>query len=98
MSGPWSWPWNGPALRFATSSHSESTMPPLCRAWVGNLEGDWDRAVAEVGVRRARVWQLYMAVSANSFDDGGIAIHQVLGVVPTSDGTSGMPLTRASFA
>ena len=51
-------------------------------AWVGNLERNWEAAVAEVGVRRARVWQLYMAASANGFDDGGISVHQVLGVVP----------------
>jgi cyclopropane-fatty-acyl-phospholipid synthase len=38
-----------------------------------------------------------MAASANGFDDGGLAIHQVLGVVPTEDGTSGMPPTRAAW-
>ncbi|MGP0032176.1 MAG: class I SAM-dependent methyltransferase [Acidimicrobiales bacterium] len=68
------------------------------RAWVHNLQDNWDHAVAEVGVRRARVWQLYMAASANGFDDGGISIHQVLGVVPDPEGRSGLPLTRASWA
>jgi cyclopropane-fatty-acyl-phospholipid synthase len=66
-------------------------------AWVGNLERNWDAAVAEVGVRRARIWQLYMAASANGFDDGGISVHQVLGVVPGRDGGSGMPATRAHW-
>ena len=33
----------------------------------------------------------------SAFTDGGIAIHQVLGVVPTTDGASGMPPTRRSF-
>ena len=32
--------------------------------------------------RRARVWRLYMAGSAVGFDDGGVSIHQVLGVAP----------------
>ena len=32
--------------------------------------------------------------SAIGFDDGGIAVHQVLGVVPGADGSSGMPRTR----
>ena len=41
------------------------------RAWVGNLQEHWEAAVAEVGVRRARVWQLYMAASANGFDRRG---------------------------
>jgi cyclopropane-fatty-acyl-phospholipid synthase len=66
-------------------------------AWVENLENNWDAAVREVGVRRARVWLLYMAASANGFDDGGLAIHQVLGVLPEPDGTSGMPATRAGW-
>ena len=68
------------------------------RAWVGNLQQHWDAAVAEVGVRRARVWLLYMAASANGFDDGGISIHQVLGVVPGPGGRSGMPPTRGDWA
>ncbi len=67
------------------------------RAWVGNLERRWKAAVAEVGVRRARVWQLYMAASANGFEDGGISVHQVLGVVPAPDGQSGMPPTRRAW-
>jgi cyclopropane-fatty-acyl-phospholipid synthase len=65
--------------------------------WVRNLEQHWDAAVAEVGVRRARVWQLYMAGSANGFDDGGISVHQVLGIVPEPDGRSGMPATRSGW-
>jgi cyclopropane-fatty-acyl-phospholipid synthase len=67
------------------------------RAWVANLQQHWDTAVADVGVRRARVWQLYMAASANGFEDGGISIHQVLGVVPGPDGRSGMPPTRSDW-
>ena len=67
------------------------------RAWVANLQQRWDAAVAEVGVRRARVWLLYMAASANGFEDGGISIHQVLGVVPGDDGGSGMPPTRSAW-
>ena len=67
------------------------------RAWVGNLQQHWEAAVAEVGVRRARVWQLYMAASANGFEDGGISVHQVLGVLPAPDGRSGMPPTRSAW-
>jgi cyclopropane-fatty-acyl-phospholipid synthase len=67
-------------------------------AWVHNLEAGWDAAVAEVGERRARVWQLYMAASANGFEDGGISIHQVLGVRPDASGNSAMPLTRKGWA
>ncbi len=67
------------------------------RAWVGNLQRHWESAVAEVGARRARVWQLYMAASANAFEDGGISVHQVLGVLSTPDGRSGMPPTRSAW-
>ena len=67
------------------------------RAWVRNLEANWDAAVAEVGVQRARVWHLYMAASANSFDDGGISVHQVLGVKTGADGESQMPRTRRTW-
>jgi cyclopropane-fatty-acyl-phospholipid synthase len=67
------------------------------QAWVKNLEDNWDAAVNEVGVQRARVWHLYMAASANSFEDGGISIHQVLGVKSAPDGRSGMPSTRNTW-
>jgi cyclopropane-fatty-acyl-phospholipid synthase len=67
------------------------------RAWVDNLQRHWEDVVAEVGVRRARVWLLYMAASANGFEDGGISVHQVLGVLPTPGGRSGMPPTRSGW-
>ncbi len=61
------------------------------RAWVANLEADWDRAVELAGPGRARVWRLYMAACAVSFEDGSNQIHQVLAVKPNG-GESGMPL------
>jgi cyclopropane-fatty-acyl-phospholipid synthase len=61
---------------------------------VANLEEHWTEAVSLVGAARARVWRLYMAGSAVGFDDAGIAVHQVLGLVPTADGASAMPATR----
>ncbi|HEV7897685.1 MAG TPA: cyclopropane-fatty-acyl-phospholipid synthase family protein [Planosporangium sp.] len=70
--------------------HYERTL----RAWVSNLEFHWDRAVALVGEARARVWRLYMAGSALGFADGGISVHQILGVVPAPGGHAGMPATR----
>jgi cyclopropane-fatty-acyl-phospholipid synthase len=66
------------------------------RAWVANLEANWDAAVKEVGLARARIWRLYMAASVTGFEDGGISVHQVLGVVPDG-GRSNMPPTRASW-
>jgi cyclopropane-fatty-acyl-phospholipid synthase len=65
------------------------------RHWVTNLESNWMEAVDQVGERRARAWHIYMIGAAVSFEENEIAIHQVLGVRPDSDGSSGMPLTRA---
>jgi cyclopropane-fatty-acyl-phospholipid synthase len=64
------------------------------RAWIANLEAGWREAVHEVGERRARVWRLYMAGSVVGFEDGGLGIHQVLGVVPDRSGASAVPLHR----
>ena len=61
-------------------------------AWGANLDAHWDEAVAEVGQGTARVWRLYMAGSRLGFDRNHIELHQVLGVKPQPDGTSGMPL------
>ncbi len=67
------------------------------RAWVANIEANWDAAVAASDVAHARIWRLYMAGSAVGFTDGGINIHQILGVVPTALGGSAVPLTRATW-
>jgi cyclopropane-fatty-acyl-phospholipid synthase len=61
------------------------------RAWVRNLEANWDRAVVEAGAPRARIWRLYMAASALNFEAGRTQVHQVL-AVRSDDGASGMPL------
>jgi cyclopropane-fatty-acyl-phospholipid synthase len=67
------------------------------RMWVANLERDWDRAVELVGQPRARIWRLYTAGSALSFEAGRINVHQVLGVKPESSGHSGVAATRSGF-
>ncbi len=67
------------------------------RAWIANLGTNWESAVAEVGPARARIWRMYMAGSACGFEDGGIAIHQVLGVRTGPDGRTGMPATRQQW-
>jgi cyclopropane-fatty-acyl-phospholipid synthase len=66
------------------------------RSWMANLEANWDAAVEQVGLARARIWRLYMAASVIGFEDGGIAVYQVLGVVPDA-GRSGMPPTRSAW-
>jgi cyclopropane-fatty-acyl-phospholipid synthase len=61
------------------------------RAWVTNLERDWDTAVALTSAGRARVWRLYMAASAMNFEAGRTQVHQVL-AVRADGGRSAMPL------
>jgi cyclopropane-fatty-acyl-phospholipid synthase len=68
------------------------------QAWITNLENSWGEAVGLVGDARARIWRLYMAASANGFKEGGLALHQVLGVRATGQGESGMPATRGSWS
>ncbi|HWW55203.1 MAG TPA: cyclopropane-fatty-acyl-phospholipid synthase family protein [Acidimicrobiales bacterium] len=67
------------------------------RAWVTNLENNWDEAQALVGPRRARIWRLYMAASALNFEAGRTNLHQVLGVKQSDSGASGVPLTREEW-
>ncbi|WP_299540275.1 cyclopropane-fatty-acyl-phospholipid synthase family protein [uncultured Streptomyces sp.] len=62
------------------------------RHWVANLERDWDRAVRLTSPGRARVWRLYMAASALSFEHNKIGVNQILAVKPKEPGASGLPL------
>ncbi|MFE3542940.1 class I SAM-dependent methyltransferase [Nocardia sp. NPDC059177] len=73
--------------------HYERTL----RNWVANLENAWEQAVSLAGAGRARIWRLYMAASALGFEDGGLGIHQVLGVVPDATGNAEMPATRRGW-
>ncbi len=67
------------------------------RHWVANLEGNWDRAVAEVGVERARVWRIYMSASAYQFEAADVSLHQTLLSRPERGGHSGLPWSRADI-
>jgi cyclopropane-fatty-acyl-phospholipid synthase len=60
------------------------------RAWVANLEAQWDEAVEASTEGRARVWHLYMAASAVGFEQGRIQIAQVL-ASRADGGDSGFP-------
>jgi cyclopropane-fatty-acyl-phospholipid synthase len=67
------------------------------RAWVDNLQGQWDQSVGLVGEARARTWLLYLAACALAFEHGNITIHQVLAVKQAAHGSSGMPATRGEW-
>ncbi|MBV7699615.1 cyclopropane-fatty-acyl-phospholipid synthase family protein [Streptomyces sp. TRM70350] len=67
------------------------------RRWVANLEADWARAVKLTSPGRARVWRLYMAASALSFERNRIGVNQVLAVRTPDSGASGMPLRSRTW-
>ncbi|MFD8210600.1 class I SAM-dependent methyltransferase [Streptomyces sp. NPDC059695] len=62
------------------------------RRWVANLEGDWERAVRLTSPGRARIWRLYMAASAVSFERNRIGVNQFLAVKTPVSGKSGTAL------
>ncbi|MGW2259840.1 class I SAM-dependent methyltransferase [Streptomyces sp. NPDC001780] len=61
------------------------------RRWVANLESRWAEAVRATSPGRARVWRLYMAASAVSFERNRIGVNQVLAVKTPESGASGLP-------
>ncbi|MFC0847924.1 class I SAM-dependent methyltransferase [Streptomyces noboritoensis] len=67
------------------------------RQWVRNLEAGWDRAVRLTTPGRARVWRLYMAASALSFERNRIGVNQILAVRTPEGGGSGMGLRTRSW-
>jgi cyclopropane-fatty-acyl-phospholipid synthase len=75
--------------------HEENLREHYARTlagWCGNLDANWDEAVAEVGPAIARVWRLYMAGSQLAFEQHRLELHQVLGVRVAGGGESSMPL------
>lgn len=61
-------------------------------AWSANLDDNWEMAVKEVGLPKARTWRLYLASSRTGFDINRIQLHQFLGTKTTVEGNSGYPL------
>ncbi len=61
------------------------------REWVRRLEGNWEEAVRLTSLPRAKIWRLYMAASAVTFEKRGLSVSQVL-ATRSHDGVSGMAL------
>ena len=75
--------------------HSENLREHYAKTlakWCANLQTNWDVAVAEVGVNRARIWNLYMTLSQIGFESNSIQIHQFLGVENNVSGRNNFPL------
>ena len=67
------------------------------RAWVANLEANWEEAVAFSSAGRARVFRLFMAGSALGFVANRLGVNQILAVKCDARGRSGMPTTRTEL-
>ncbi|ESU48410.1 putative cyclopropane fatty acid synthase [Streptomyces sp. HCCB10043] len=67
------------------------------RQWVANLERHWEQAVRATSPGRARVWRLYMAASALSFEHNKIGVNQILAVRPLDGGGSRLPLRARAW-
>ena len=65
-----------------------------CREWADRLEANRDRAIAIVGERRFRIWEIYLAGCAHAFSHGWINIYQILACKAQSAPASPLPLTR----
>ncbi|MEX2973177.1 class I SAM-dependent methyltransferase [Streptomyces sp. C184] len=68
------------------------------RQWVVNLEQHWEQAARLTSPGRARVWRLYMAASALSFERNRIGVNQVLAVKTPDGGDSGLPLRTRTWS
>ena len=62
--------------------------------WVDRLESNADAARREVGEQKFRIWRIYLAGSAHSFDRGWISLFQLLVGKPLPDGSLPHPATR----
>lgn len=67
------------------------------RQWVRNLERHWPEAVRGTSPGRARVWRLYMAASALSFEHNRIGVNQILAVRSRESGDSAVPLRARTW-
>jgi cyclopropane-fatty-acyl-phospholipid synthase len=79
--------------------HSENLREHYAKTltkWCENLTANWDDAVAEVGLNRARIWNLYMSLCRIGFESNAIQVHQFLGIDNNDKGANLMPL-RSNF-
>ena len=59
--------------------------------WLDRLEANWDAAVDQVGLHRARIWRLYLAASASGFHGRRLQVQQITAVKAHTDGRTAAP-------
>jgi cyclopropane-fatty-acyl-phospholipid synthase len=83
-----------PRVCWARASLQELGAAKTLWQWVERLEANRDAAVAAVGDKLYRIWRVYMAGSAQSFERGWLSVYQVLAGKPSVNGALGLPATR----
>jgi len=76
---------------------AESLRPHYAKTlwqWVSRLEARKAEAIALVGEKKYRIWQIYMAGSAWAFERGWLSIYQLLAGRPDDTGRVLRPWTR----
>ncbi len=66
------------------------------RDWSVNLDAWRERAIAEVGAERERVWRLHNAGASLAFERGSLSVHQVL-AAPLGPGGGAPPLRVRAY-
>jgi cyclopropane-fatty-acyl-phospholipid synthase len=61
--------------------------------WRENLLRNWADSIAQVGVRRVRLWNLYMALCQIRLEANNLQIHQFLVEAVSKSGASAFPLS-----
>ena len=56
-----------------------------------------DKAIAQVGPEKYRMWIAYLAGVSFAFNDGSLRIYQTIATKHKSKGPSGLPPTRADL-
>lgn len=67
-----------------------------CRLWTQRLYANREKAAAEVGWPKTRLWLLYLAGCSLAFERSAVGIFQTLSS-KRAKGPSGLPLTRADL-
>ena len=67
-----------------------------CRLWHDRLLANYDKAVAEVGEVKTRMWLVYLAGCSIAFERSGVGLYQTLST-RRKRGPSGLPPTRADL-
>ncbi len=68
-----------------------------CRLWHQRLVANSDKAIAQIGMEKYRMWIAYLAGVAFGFNDGALRLYQILATKQKAKGPSAMPPTRADL-